>query len=195
MRTRNGFTLIELIVSMAVMTVGTASLFALQGYIARSNLHSKEITIATSIAENWVERIKMDALNWTLPGDAGNPGINLNNTQYLKEINDSEDEWHVPANGYNALLGHAPGTDADGIEISNWPPNDSSEINYCTNILYVWVETGSSIRADIRVFWPKRPSAAEIGTDFPLCENEDGDLTNYHVVYTSTIVRWTPTSL
>ena len=47
---RDGFTLIELLVSMAVMTVGTAALFALQGYVARTNMTSKEMTIATSIA-------------------------------------------------------------------------------------------------------------------------------------------------
>lgn len=198
---RAGFNLIELLVSMAVMSVGTAALFALQGYVARSNMTSKEMTIATSIAENWVERIKTDALNWTEEGTVGAPGDKLINTGYLLDINNAADAWRIPLTTYsNALYGHAPGADLTGTEISPWPPTDASTIGFCTSLRFNWVIPGSVVRVDIRVIWPKRPSAAVFTTDYPFCSCDNGSgldtdgngVDDYHAVYTSTLVRWTP---
>lgn len=196
---RRGFTLIELLVSMAVMTVGTAALFALQGYVAHSNMHSKEMTFATTIAENWVERLKLDALNWTQPGDPGAPGINLGNTAYLQDINAGEDTWRAPLLGNSAVLGHSPGADLLGNEIAAWGQTGNVTVGYCTNLRFNWITAGSVMRVDVRVFWPRRPSNAVIMTDFPQCDNADrlfdvnGDgADDYRAVFTSTAIRWTP---
>jgi len=195
---RAGFNLIELMVSMAVMSVGTAALFALQGYVARSNMTSKEMTIATSIAENWAERIKTDALNWTREGL---PEDILSNTGYLLVINDFENTWKESPATYNDLFGHAPGSDLTGNEITPWPPTDDNiTIGFCTHLKFNWVTIGSVMRVDIRVIWPRRPSGAVFATDFPFCVCDDGDgldtdgngVDDYHAVYTSTLVRWTP---
>jgi prepilin-type N-terminal cleavage/methylation domain-containing protein len=195
MKKRDGFTMIELLVSMAVLTVGTASLFALQGFVATSNMNSKEITVATSIAENWVERLKMDALNWTLAGDVGAPGIHLGNTAYLKDIDNAQNAWRAPLLTNNSVLGHSPGYDMNGAEIKSWPPADNVLVAYCTNFRFTWINPGSLMRVDVRVFWPIRPSAASIKTDFPQCNNSSGVLTHYRAVYTSTMIRWTPSSI
>jgi prepilin-type N-terminal cleavage/methylation domain-containing protein len=195
---RKGFNLIELMVSMAVMTVGTAALFALQGYVARSNMNSKEMTIATSIAENWVERLKIDALSWTAPGTVGAPGINLGNTGYLQDINNAENIWRRPLLTYNSLLGHSPGADLTGNEISAWPP--TVQIGFCTHLRFNWITAGTLMRVDVRVFWPKQPSKAVITTDFPQCGDtatsldvDNDGVDDYRAVYTSTTIRWTPT--
>ena len=59
-----GFTLLELMLALGIMSIGAVSLFKFQGFAARQNLASREYTVATQIAENWVERLKVDALNW-----------------------------------------------------------------------------------------------------------------------------------
>lgn len=196
---RTGFTLIELLVSMAVMTVGTAALFALQGYVARSNMNSKEMTIATSIAENWIERLKMDALNWTEPGTVGDPGGKLTNTGYLQRINSAENAWDAPPLSYLNQLEHSPGADLTGNEITAWSRNMNVAIGFCTNLRFNWTRPGTLMRADVRVVWPKRPSAAVFATDFPQCipagdslDVDDDGVDDYHAVYASTAIRWTP---
>jgi prepilin-type N-terminal cleavage/methylation domain-containing protein len=199
---RAGFTMIELMVSMAVMTVGTAALFALQGYIARSNMNSKEVTIATTIAENWIERLKTDALSWTAPGSEGAPAATLGNTGYLRDIIQGENAWRRPLPTYTDQLGHSPGSDLTGNEIADWSDDTDAEIGFCTNLRFNWVNPpGTLMRVDVRVFWPKRPSNAVITTNFPGCQGTDptapldidGDgIDDYRAVYTSTTIRWTP---
>ena len=56
-----GFTLIEVMVALGVMTVGVFGLIALQLYTIRSNSHARQLGIATQIAQQWIERIKQDA--------------------------------------------------------------------------------------------------------------------------------------
>jgi len=161
-------------------------------------MNSKEMTIATSIAENWVERLKVDALGWNAPGGDGAIGDVLDGTGYLQDIKNAQDVWRAPLLTYNADLGYSPGADLTGNEIAAWPPDADVEVGFCTNLRFHWVTMGSLMRVEVRVFWPKRPLTAVVTADCTSDNPPDSlDLNNdnvveYHAVYTSTTIRWTP---
>jgi prepilin-type N-terminal cleavage/methylation domain-containing protein len=188
-----GFTLLEVMASLVVMTIGAAGLFGLQGYIARSNLHAKKMTLATEVLETWVERLKADALAWTAPSAPATPAINLANTHYLQAIQNNGGAW-VTA-GADDGLGHSPAFDLFG----NDTDPDGDLIAYCVSYRLGWVVPGESIRADVRVFWPRDNAPANFTATFPGCVGNQGSINsdgaqvgNYHLVYASTVLRWNP---
>ncbi|KAF0166732.1 MAG: hypothetical protein FD160_4057 [Caulobacteraceae bacterium] len=83
---RAGFTLIEVMVSLGVMMVGTMAVIALQQQSIRANVHARQMTIAMQIAQRWMERLKEDAHSWTSIGtDAPSVTTALASTVFLKQ--------------------------------------------------------------------------------------------------------------
>jgi prepilin-type N-terminal cleavage/methylation domain-containing protein len=189
-----GFTLVEVMVSLAIMTVGAAGLFSLQGLIARSNLYSRHMTSATEAAETWIERLKADAIHWNAAAPSGTPADHLTNTRYLISIANNADTW-VTA-GSNANLGHSPAFDLAGRDVELVSSNQTG-IYYCVAYRLGWVVPGESIRADVRVFWPH--DNVNFAINYPLCTGDQNALNsggvqaaNFHAVYASTVLRWNP---
>ena len=79
-RRRQGFTLVEVMVSLGIMTIGAMAVLAMQQQIIRGNMHARQLTTATQIAQNVIERLKIDSLSWTAAG------LPPNTTIYLKNV-------------------------------------------------------------------------------------------------------------
>lgn len=188
-----GFTLLEVMAALVVMTIGATGLFGLQGFIARSNLHAKRMTLATEILETWVERLKADGLYWTAPSAPATPNVNLVNTRYLRAIENNAGAWLTA--GADDNLGHSPAFDLSGSDT----PANGAVVAYCVGYRLSWVVPGESIRADVRVFWPRDNTPANFTAIFPGCVGNQDSISlggaqagNYHLVYTSTVLRWNP---
>ena len=196
--------MIELMMSLAVMTVGAAALFSLQGFIAHANLYSRRVTQATEITDRWVERLKADALLWNQPGAAGVAG-----TTYLNLIGGAAGQWlQVVANldnQVNATLGHSAAADLYGRDVIPLEAAAQPRITFCTHYRLNWLidpTTDTSLRAEVRVFWPKQGTGITLATASPLCAmtaNGTLDLSNpvdgiddFHAVYATTIIRYNP---
>ena len=55
---KEGFTLVEIMVAMIVLSIGLLSFFALNMAIIKSNVFSKAITYATNLAQEKIEQLK-----------------------------------------------------------------------------------------------------------------------------------------
>lgn len=69
---RAGYTLVEVMMSLTILAIGATGIFALQGVAVRGNADAADLTAATNIGRDWLERIKTQALEWNtsaLPGD------------------------------------------------------------------------------------------------------------------------------
>ena len=196
-RKQSGFTLIEVMVSLGIMVIAGMAIIGLQQQITRANTHARQITTATQIAQNWIERLKLDAIGWTAIG-------NLTGTTYLRDI---------PApgtvNGFTPIPIQTPTTagvtrvmsaafDYYGFDLNTTagpPPN----LFYCASHRLNWVfDNQRVIRADVRVWWA-RDGAGAIQTDYPTCQDNNTALNpgganfdRYHIVYLSTVLRGTP---
>lgn len=193
-RRKQGFTLVEVMVSIAVMTVGAMSVLALQQQLTRANMHARELTTATQIAQNWIERLKMDALAWNTIGD-------LTQTQYLQVV-------PLPGAlgtfgpfapsiasraGVNEIYSSAFNYYGDALDTTAGTP---AGLHFCASYRLSWVYANMrAMRADVRVFWPREGEAVLV-TDYPRCVDEHLALNpggtrfeDYHIVYLSTVLK------
>jgi type IV pilus modification protein PilV len=206
-RLRRGFTLIEVMISLGIMTMGAMAMIALQQYTIRSNGHAREVAIGTQIAQQWVERLKQDAHLWTRAAvNADDVDVVLAGTEYLRAIGtDTRNLFRSPAyDAANRLvsgvydyrgtpLPQVAGNDEEGVPYQN-------RIFFCTSIREDWVYFGRAMRADVRVWWPRQGAGAVIADDFPAgwCQDTGGLspgqplFDRYHVIYLSTVIRMNP---
>ena len=79
----SGFTLIEVMIAIGIMTVGSLGILAMHNAVSGANRTANEMNTALAITERWMERIDRDALLWT---ERGINTSSLNSTAYLSEI-------------------------------------------------------------------------------------------------------------
>jgi prepilin-type N-terminal cleavage/methylation domain-containing protein len=192
-RKQSGFTLVEVMVSLGIMTIGAMAILAMQQQIIRGNVHARELTTATQIAQNVIERLKMDAITWNAPGVPAasrylggvTPGaIGVFTT--LPFITTSN-------GGITRLQSNAFDYYGDDLDTQNGSP---ANLHYCASYRLSFVYTNNRIiRTDVRVWWAREGIGA-IRTDFPVCVDDNARLSpggslieNYHLVYLSTVLR------
>jgi prepilin-type N-terminal cleavage/methylation domain-containing protein len=198
MRRRQAFTLIEVMVSIGVMTIAALAIFAMQQQLLRANAHARQLTVATQIAQNWIERLKLDALRWNRAEDPAG-------TTYLKNIsapNTIVGFFTIPLDkavrgGTTRIVSNSFNWFGDDLDTTNGAP---AGLVYCASHRLNWVfENKRVIRADVRVWWARDGMGTDISKDFPVCADDDAALNpggdhfeRYHMVYLSTVLRASP---
>jgi type IV pilus modification protein PilV len=199
---RAGYTLIEVMTAMVVMTIGVAGILAMQGATARANQDAYESGVAANFANSWLERLKRDARRWTSTGN-----VTLANTNYLSgplNTRDQPDTFFVPAAVRAGTdLVESPAADYFGFEV------EPAQAYYCVNLSLVashaynpaspaaWVlpRDVNAIQAAVRVWWyrwgPDADRAAATGClpdqQLTAVQNRDPLIRKQ---YYATIISW-----
>lgn len=200
-----GYTVVEVMMAMAVLSIGATGVIAMQKTALLGNLRARNLATASAIASAWVERLRIDGVRWTIDG----AGVNtIAATTYLSivqndfpQVTAPEGVWFTPAANPPdpALAGVQPTKDVRGMDTAV-----PTEQGFCTNIRLTQV-LPNMIRAEVRVFWLRNQGGGSEQTGTlagqPLCpvNNQaflNNDLTTaqaqerYHFVYlSSTILR------
>jgi type IV pilus assembly protein PilV len=152
---RSGYTLIEVMTAVVVLTIGATGILAMQGASVRSNRDASETSTAINWATTWVERIKRDASRWNATGN-----IDLGNTAYLVNATTNPGAWVLPA----TTAPESAGADYYGYDLIA----PTVDIRYCVNLRFTVAQaynpaTGTmlpgadanAVRADVRVWWDR----------------------------------------
>lgn len=193
-RRTEGYTLIEVMMAVGIMTVGAVGIMSLQQATTRGNSFARQITSANHITRTWVERLRTDALAWNEPGAAGVAG-----TTYLSTIpaaTTTIGPW--TAMGSAGGVGDSYAFDFLGERTDGAPPD--APIHFCTNVRLRWVLGNNAIRADVRTWWHResrnvtaRFACAPGSEDAVTTELAEAD-PDLHAVYGSILLRPTPVS-
>jgi type IV pilus modification protein PilV len=199
---RQGFTLVEVMVALGVMTIGAMALIGMQAQTSRANTRARDMTIATQIAQNVIERLKMDALAWN--SATGNAAADLANTQLLRNVVSATVGAFMPlpplpvtsANG-TRVLSNAFDFYGDDVNLTGSSSQTLASVRYCASYRLSWIfDNLNALRADVRVWWSVETPVRTITSDFTTCNDDNASLnpggalvSNYHVVYLSTVLR------
>lgn len=191
-RRTDGYTLIEVMMAVGIMTVGAVGIMSLQQATTRGNSFARQMTSANHVTRTWVERLRTDALRWTEPGAGG-----VATTTYLVS---------VPANTTTIGPWSTPGSaggPADSYAfdfMGNRTDGSAMPIHFCTNIRLRWVLGNNAIRADVRTWWHRESRNVEgridcaPGTEGAVTAELAEANSDLHAIYGSTLLRPTPVS-
>jgi prepilin-type N-terminal cleavage/methylation domain-containing protein len=190
-RRASGYTLIEVMVAVAIMTVGSVGIMALSQATTVGTRQAREMSTATHVTRRWVERVREDALRWNSSGATGLAG-----TTYLTNAPAA-----VATPGVWFAPGTATATTSFGADFFGEDTATAANMRYCTNVRLNWLGGGSALRVDVRTWW-HRTGGDDTTTDleiFPGCAPAnaagvttelDATTPRLHAVYSSTVVRW-----
>jgi len=146
---RPGYTLVELMMAIAVFAIGVSGIIAMQKVAAAANEHSKALSVATNIAQAWVDVLKADSSLYSQTNG-------LTNAQLLGQINANNSAWFRPT--WNATKTIGAAFDALGKPIDE-TTNDPATAQFCVHLrltqLYPTSPGMNVMRTEVRVFWPR----------------------------------------
>lgn len=181
---RRGFTIVELMMALALFAVGVTGLVAMQVSTTHSNRIAKDLATATQLARTWQERLTMDGNLWGGPNNWA-----IDNTVWLDLVQVSNAEWVLPPASGN--FGPSAGSRGEPVALA--------DAYFCTHIRLTRLlnETGAGlVRSEVRVFFPKGPSAWSAGDPYCVAAADVEDIgastPSFHFVYATSAVRETP---
>ena len=159
---RRGYTVIEVMIAIALLGIASSGIIALQKVTAIGNLRAKSLSTADQIARTWIERLHGDATAWNYPSPSA-PGVvsNINQTVWLANANTNANAWFRPAE-------NPRGTAAFDVLGNDIPDANAANAAYCANVRLAWLYPNTLIRADVRVFWLREGGAGPVGGT-PFC--------------------------
>ncbi|MFO0758813.1 MAG: prepilin-type N-terminal cleavage/methylation domain-containing protein [Byssovorax sp.] len=187
-RRRGGYTVVEVMMALAILTLGASGVIAVQKAALLGNTNARNLATANAIAKSWVERLRTDALVWNAPGN----GDDIGETSWLKQSdpNNPNQPWLTPNEVLAPALAGSPDSDVLGVDIFPADPGPPASA-FCTQLRFtrfpqnVLPAYRKMIRAEIRVFWER--SGKPI--DCAIAPNPvEGDVGRYGFVYVTTAV-------
>ena len=183
------YTVMEVMMSLGVLSVGATGVIALQKATVIGNLRARDLATASAINTTWIERLRVDGVAWK--GQL-NGTSSINSTLWLKEvgadfptISGNEGQWIVPA----SVDDYSAEANVHGKDIVTTTAGNN--VGFCSNIRLTQL-TPSLIRAEVRVFWLRRKGGGTLNQK-PLCDPDPSYLAGieserhrYHFVYMTT---------
>lgn len=181
---RLGYTVVEVMMSLGVLTLGAAGVIGLQKVTLAANTNARNLTTASAIAQSWVERLRVDALQWNNPNTP-----DVSDTTWLKMVSNNpgwcagggqtNKGWQIAS--YSALAAASPEADVLG---SNVYTGDTAASAFCTHLRFT--QLGPKLmRAEIRVFWERAGQPVDCTADPTTIGSDTG---RYGFVYVTTSV-------
>lgn len=185
-RKNEGFTLIEVMMALAILVVGAVGILSLQSASTRGNIAGRQMSAATQRSTVWIERLRRDALFWQRPGF---PAAAAPQAQYLSQVGA---DWFVPVSDAPTETAGAGWTGQDRV--------GTEAVHYCTHVRLSWAIPNESIRADVRTYWSKDrgqehelvANGCALGTEGLVTVDLASATPDLSVVYSSTLLRWIP---
>jgi hypothetical protein len=184
-----GYTAVEVLMSMSVLAVGVIGIFSMEKVTVSSNVHAKNLAIATHIAQGWLGTLEAEAMRWDTT-----PDVLANRTTWLG-FGLGQTDWFRP--GFTEAQAYGPDFDELGnpvaqngrfcVDLRLSPFNGASAISE---------GTGMS-RVEVRVYWLREtevPLNSVTAPQFP-CQmlpvkvSLQNESRLFHFVYLSGAVR------
>lgn len=187
-----GVTIIEIVMAMGVLAVGTSGIIAMQKVTVVANRDARNIETANEIARTWIERLRADAAVWNHPSGL-NSMTDLDETVWLNGYVRPQNApaWVRPENAKLKLYGVHDALGRDD------PSGQNLDGPFCVNLRLTWHRPNRSMRAEVRVYWLRQGIQGTTKTvPNPLCgatpnnpPNVQYDTDLYHFVQATTLIN------
>jgi type IV pilus assembly protein PilV len=195
-----GYTVVEILLAMTLLSIGAAGVISMQKASMQGNLDARRMDVATAIGRMWMDRIRKDAMAWTLPSPASALPTNYSKAKLLSYagLGWSRPDVYLPATSPQASI--SPGFDILGRDVPSKAGLDDTNNPplFCVHVNESWLvgdgtTVDSLLRVDIRVVWKRGILVGGPAADQPCLPSAVTaltlDNTQYAAIYMSTLVR------
>ena len=144
-RSLRAYTVVELMMSLAVFAAGVTGIIAMQRATVSSNQLAKNITTADGVAQAWLSQLAAEGTLWRASG--------LSPTIWLKTVSGSNGVWQLPS--WDATRKFGAQFDGFGA------PVETGGV-FCAHVRLTWLYGDNAstngnglVRTEVRVFWPR----------------------------------------
>ena len=165
-RSSRGYTVMEVMMSLAILGIGASGVVAVQKATLLANTSAKNLATANFIAETWMERLRVDALQWNEYNSV--PDL-INDTRWLR-VASFAPAWISPV---AVLPIGGPEADVTGADKFTTDPLPVSAVAFCTHLRLTQFDPNTLptyrklIRVEVRVIWSRAGQALDCETLFP----------------------------
>jgi len=185
-----GYTIVELMMAIAVFGIGVSGIIAMQKVAAAANQHSRALSLATNIGQAWQDQLNIDSSLYTRT-------TGLMNTVWLSQLAGGNNQagWFRPA--YSTNLGIGAAFDALGRPLQDTTASLANS-QFCVHVrltrLYPTTAEIDVVRTEVRVIWPRTEGTVASGFCDPNANIASiaADSANYHSLYQVSAVRQQP---
>lgn len=191
-RSDQGYTLIEVMMAMAVMIVGIVGLLSLQQASTQANYEARQMTTGTHVTQVWLERVRRDALRWNTNTPTG---VVLGGTTYLVALPGAG--WVTPV--------PAAAEESYGFGFQGIDTRVEADMVYCTHLRGTWLVPNDTMRVDARTWWHRRGQGTDadqadfrlfpncgLGVEAGVTDEIAASPSRLRAIHAGTLVRWTP---
>jgi prepilin-type N-terminal cleavage/methylation domain-containing protein len=153
-RSSRGYTVMEVMMSLAILGIGASGVIAVQKATLIANTNAKNLATANFIAESWMERLRIDALQWNEYN--GVPDL-VSDTQWLR-LAAFTPVWVSPQ---MAIPIGAADADVTGADKFPGDPAPIAASAFCTYLRLTQFDPTTLptyrklIRVEVRVLWAR----------------------------------------
>jgi prepilin-type N-terminal cleavage/methylation domain-containing protein len=194
-----GYTIVEVMMALAVLSIGATGVVALQKTAVIGNVRARNLASANALAASWIDRLRVDGLRWRVQQN----GINtiVGSTAWLTSVGTAfppagASNWIVP----NPVATNALAAVEIGADVRGFDDNDPADQGFC--VAYKLTQLlPNMIRADVRVYWLRHQGGGTVNGTGDVCRTglayQDAlDVTvgstnadrRYHFVHLSTAI-------
>jgi prepilin-type N-terminal cleavage/methylation domain-containing protein len=181
-KSQQGYTLIEVMMAVAIMTVGSVGILSLHQATTRGNRLARETSTAVDLNRLVLERAHRDALMWNASGA-------VTSTELLS---------NVATSGLGAWVNPSLTIGSHAFDYQGNDTTTVADMYFCSNIRVSWIIGQDAARVDSRVWW-RRSGASNPPPSSWNCNTAPATITaelaadapRIHAVHSSTVVRWT----
>jgi type IV pilus assembly protein PilV len=152
---RAGYTLVEVMMALALFTIAMLGIISMQKVTVVSNKHAKNLAMAQRIAQSWLAQLELDSTLWR---------NDMTATNFITAGN-VDAGWLRPA--YVGAMQFGAAFDAAGRPLADTAPA-LANAHFCTHVRLSTVFPANApvsgnglLRAEVRVFWLRDDEALD----------------------------------
>ncbi len=197
-RFTRAYTAVEVMLSIVVLGIGAAGVMSMQKASIQGNNDARMLDMGNSIAREWQERLRRDAMTWTQPDENVGTENWSTNTFLISQIAGSANvgtfqNMIAPSTGYTTAMpsGYSRAFDILGRDVLFDGATFPGAV-FCAQARADWLLQDQLLRTTVRVYWLQQMLTAPTGH---FCVDDTPDTNSasaYHFIYTTTAVRRTP---
>jgi prepilin-type N-terminal cleavage/methylation domain-containing protein len=156
---RHGYTMIEVMMGLAILAVGATGVIALQKTAALGSVTSRHLANATTVSRNVIEEAEAEAMTWTDNTSNFGPAVGWLRPGLESSDNNPDPPWYTTVDSRFSI-------NLELLPVVPLPPPNDTPVAYCSHVRVSWLGRktpaapaveSTAVRFEVRTLFSRTP--------------------------------------